>query len=127
MCTVILPFICSLLDADNILFLKYEEMKRDLRRIVEQVASFMGHDLTPSVLDAITSQCTFDSMKNNPSTNFSFTGVQTYVRKPGAQPHIRKGIVGDWKNHFSDEQSARMDAEYHRRLAGTGLEFHFTL
>ena len=109
------------------MFLKYEEMKRDLRGIVERVASFMGYTLDSSILDTVTSQCTFDSMKANPSTNFVSTGVQMYARKPGSQPHIRKGIVGDWKNHFSDEQSARMDAEYDRRLVGTGLEFNFSL
>ena len=108
------------------MFLKYEEMKKDLKGIVEKVALFMSYELDSSALDTITSQCTFDCMKTNPSTNFVSTGVQMYVRKPGSQPHIRKGIVGDWKNHFSDEQSLRMDTEYHRRLTGTGLEFQFS-
>uniref|UniRef100_A0A1X7T1I4 Sulfotransferase domain-containing protein n=1 Tax=Amphimedon queenslandica TaxID=400682 RepID=A0A1X7T1I4_AMPQE len=36
-----------------------------------------------------------------------------------------KGVIGDWKNHFSDEQSARFDAEYTKRMSGSGLVFEF--
>ena len=36
---------------------------------------------------------------------------------------MRKGIVGDWKNRLSPEQSERFDAEYHRKIDGSGLEF----
>ena len=38
---------------------------------------------------------------------------------------MRKGSVGDWRNHFTDEQSARMDTEITRKLSGSGLQFDF--
>jgi hypothetical protein len=37
--------------------------------------------------------------------------------------HLRKGDVGDWRNHFSPTLSAQFDAEYARQFAGTGLEY----
>ena len=38
---------------------------------------------------------------------------------------VTQGMVGDWKNHFSAEESARFDQKYRERMAGTGLEFEF--
>ncbi|GBN37481.1 Sulfotransferase 1 family member D1 [Araneus ventricosus] len=34
---------------------------------------------------------------------------------------VRKGIVGDWRNHFSKEQSERMDQKFTERTKGTGI------
>ena len=39
--------------------------------------------------------------------------------------HMRKGIVGDWKHHFSDEQLQKFNHLYKSRVDGTGLEFEF--
>ena len=107
-------------DAENILFLKYEDMKENLKGAVETVAQFMGYNLTPTVVELICEQSSYSSMKENPAVNYSWTKANE-----GSQPFIRKGVVGDWRNHFSEEQSARLDAEYTTRLAGTGLEFRF--
>ena len=111
------------LDADNILFLTYEEMKQDLRKVVERVALFMGYSLSTQVLDSITDQSTFSSMKNNPSANYSW---QNKDRKDGSVGFIRKGQIGDWVNHFSEDQLSRFDAEYYRKMAGSGLSFDFS-
>ena len=35
------------LDAANILFLKYEDRKKDLREAIESIASFLGYKLEP--------------------------------------------------------------------------------
>ncbi|MND06960.1 hypothetical protein D3C83_286640 [compost metagenome] len=35
---------------------------------------------------------------------------------------VRKGIVGDWVNHFSHEQAKRLAAKLISRTAGTGAE-----
>ena len=93
-------------------------MKRDPRAAVAKVAEFMGYLLEASTVDSIVSLTDFDEMKKADTR----TGKH---RRPGALPHLRKGIVGDWRNYFSKEQSARMDAEYNKRLAGTGLNFQF--
>ncbi|CAL1276705.1 unnamed protein product [Larinioides sclopetarius] len=34
---------------------------------------------------------------------------------------VRKGIVGDWKNHLSPEQNARLEKRFKEKFAGTGL------
>ncbi len=40
---------------------------------------------------------------------------------------MRKGIVGDWKNFLSAEQSTEMDAICAARLKDTGLVFEYEI
>ena len=85
----------------------------------------MGYGLDDATIDKITRKSTFDSMKDDPlATVDSLPSVQKAISS-NATPFIRKGVIGDWKNHFSDEQSARFDAEYTKRMSGTGLVFDF--
>ncbi|XP_055937574.1 sulfotransferase 1C2A-like [Argiope bruennichi] len=35
---------------------------------------------------------------------------------------IRKGIIGDWKNYFTEEQSKRLNQKFEERMKGTELE-----
>ena len=38
---------------------------------------------------------------------------------------IRKGIVGDWKNHFTPEMNAEWDPWIEENLKGSGLKMVF--
>ena len=81
----------------------------------------MGYDLTPSEISSIVEQTTFDAMKANPAANVSW--VKAFPNKGVTTEFMRKGQVGDWRNYFTDEQSARVDEEVKKKLDGTGLEF----
>ena len=113
-------------DDPNVLFLKYEDMKKDHPGAVRAIAEFMGCDLTPDVVDKIVKESTINRMKANPNTNFSWFPATVYALKE-INPFVRKGIVGDWKNHFTAEQSALFDAVYQKKMKGTGLNFEFEL
>ena len=108
-------------DASNILFLSYEQMKRDLSFVVTRVSSFLGYNLTDEVIQTIVKQSHFDNMKNNSSANKEYMNPYT----PGKTPFMRKGVVGDWRNVFSEEQSAKMDAVITNTLRASGLEFEY--
>ena len=54
----------------------------------------------------------------------SWTGP-IFKDEEGKATFIRKGIIGDWKNHFTAEQSARMEAVCAERFKDTGLEFEY--
>ena len=111
-------------DSDNILFMKYEDMKEDTKGAVETVSRFMGYDLSSTVVDSICEQTSFDSMKNNDSVNQSWKRAENKLTE-GCEDFIRKGIVGDWRSHFTEDQSLRIDKMYVERMSRTGLVFRF--
>ena len=108
-------------DSPNILFMKYEDIKKDVLKAVKKVAEFMGCDIDPDHAKTIANQVDFDYMNES----FDMLEVMGKYHKPGVVGHFRKGNVGNWRNLFSEEQSARMDAMYHKKLVGNGLEFDF--
>ena len=110
-----------IVDAGNILFIKYEDMKENLRGAVETVAQFIGYHLTADVVESICEQTTFESMRNNDAANRSW--MKDMLTE--GSTFMRKGEVGDWRNHFSEEQSTKLDREYSARITGTGLDFRF--
>ena len=105
----------------NMLTLKYEDMKKDLKGAVEKVAAFCGKELSSDQVDKIAEYTDFKQMKKNPMTN------QTEVPDlhEDISPFMRKGQVGDWQNYFTDEQNAYFDDLYKKRMEGTGLTVDF--
>ncbi|XP_022100048.1 sulfotransferase 1A1-like [Acanthaster planci] len=105
----------------NILVLKYEDMKQDLRGNVERVSKFLGKNLSAETLDAITDHCSFANMKKNPMANLG-----TMLGHDESQGvFMRKGVVGNWKTHFTVAQNEAMDAHIEEKLRGTGLTFDY--
>ena len=105
----------------NILFVKYEEMQKDLASVVEQVADFIHLPLIPLLRDQVVAQSTFEAMASNTKANWSLNAGH----HRSADKHLRKGVVGDWRNSFSDAQNVRYDALYRQKMAGSGLTFEF--
>ena len=106
----------------NVLFMKFEDMKKDLKRCVSEIASFMGVSVTSDVIDKIADMTSFEKMKEDNTTNYSW---EKWAQKPDIASFMRKGIVGDWKNFLSLEQSAEMDVICATRLKDTDLEFTY--
>ncbi|XP_072042827.1 sulfotransferase 1C1-like [Amphiura filiformis] len=116
----------------NVLFLKFENMKKDLKGTVERIGHFLEYTFSDDVLDRIVSHCTFENMKANPMTNpdtlrFMKTNVESIdnnnIIPKDSHPFMRKGKVGDWKSHFTVSQNEAMDALIREKLAGSGLVF----
>ena len=105
------------------LFIKFEDLKRDPVTVITHIATFMGYtNLSPEVIKDIAEKTTFDKMRDSNTVNYSWSNAR---RDPQAPPFMRKGIVGDWKAQFSVEDSHRLDKIYQDRLSGTDLEFYF--
>lgn len=51
---------------DNVLFVRFEDMKRDLADVVCRVADFLSmHPLTPEEVDRVVTKCSFDYMQRH--------------------------------------------------------------
>ncbi|KAJ1531903.1 hypothetical protein ONE63_000547 [Megalurothrips usitatus] len=110
----------------NMLFLRYEDLKKDLPTTIRRTAKFLDRQLSEDDVMKLADYLSFNNMKNNPAVNLEL--VMAKRRGPDFVPRpdmafIRKGEVGDWKNYMSDELVAKFDAWTEANLAGTGLSF----
>ena len=106
-------------DDDNVLFLKYEDMKKDLKHSVSTIASFIEADLSDDIISKIADMTSFAEMKKDKTANYS------WERFHKETPFLRKGEVGDWKNFLTPEQSAEMDALCAEILKDTDITFEY--
>ena len=109
--------------AENILFLKYEDLIHDPHKEVQNISSFLFGEVSLDVVEKVVRQSTFESMKGNPAANFSWSKEKRHPEEP---PFMRKGKIGDWKNYFTSEQNATFDALYSEKMKDSGLHFEFS-
>ncbi|KAL8176888.1 UNVERIFIED_CONTAM: Sulfotransferase 1C1 [Gekko kuhli] len=112
-------------DRHRILYLFYEDIKEDPAREIRKVAQFLGIELTEPVLKRIVHHTTFETMKTNPMANYST--IPSSFLDQAVSPFMRKGTVGDWKEHFTVAQSEWLDEVCARELKGSDLTFRTEL
>ena len=61
-------------------------------------------------------------MRKDPSTNYNWM-IGPNRQESGENTFIRKGEIGDWRNHFSAEQSRNFDEMYKEKMSGSDLHF----
>lgn len=114
----------------NILYTTYEDIKRDTASWILKITDFINPELgshfqaNPDVLERVVKSCSVDAMKEMNAEFRRFTLVDLgsclgdskntpcdASKKPIEGDFVRKGIVGDWKNHFTVDQINRMKAK----------------
>ena len=116
----ILPWWEASQKEERILFMKYEDMKHDHAGSVAKIASFLGIQADPQLIDRVVTLSSFKSMTTTETTNFDWI-----PQREGVPKHFRKGDIGDWRNYFSAEQSQQMDDLFLKKMKDTGLQFDF--
>ncbi|XP_070561101.1 sulfotransferase 1B1-like [Ptychodera flava] len=108
-------------DESNILYLKYEDMKKNFKKAIQSVASFLDKTVSDEEVIKIMDFCKLQKMKENAAVN-----MERFTHGFGSKKtdnFIRKGIIGDWENHFTVAQNVNFEKLYEERMAGTGLDF----
>lgn len=120
--------------SENVLIVRYEEMKRDLPSIIRQCADHLqiNRKLSDEDIDNICDYVKFDKMQKNNSVNLESLVFQDPALKEQIDQEayskvkfIRKGQVGDWQNYFSPELNAKFDKWISDNLDTIGLTFEY--
>ncbi len=105
---------------DNVLFLTYEELQRDLDGCLQRIADFCGWQLSPEKLQTVKERSSFAFMKQHESR---FDPALETLWEEGVQldAFLRGGRIGDGATALSPEQSAQFAQVCARRLGNTGI------
>ncbi|KAM9475517.1 cytosolic sulfotransferase 3-like isoform 3-T3 [Clarias gariepinus] len=103
----------------NLHYMFFEDMVEDTWREVERLNSFLGLTTSSKERERITKRIHFDAMKQNNMTNYSTDPVMDNT----ISPFMRKGKVGDWKDHFTVAQNEQFDEHYKQKMKNTTLQF----
>ncbi|RCV38874.1 hypothetical protein SETIT_8G177600v2 [Setaria italica] len=104
----------------------YEEMMLEPVKFVKVLASFLGAPFTGEEEDAgvpeeLVRLCSFKTLSGVNSSQTEVVQRGSVVVKKSA--YFRRGKVGDWVNHISEEMARKLDDIVQEKLKGSGLVF----
>lgn len=107
----------------RLLYLFFEDLVEDTGRELDRLCSFL--EISPSVeeKERIRGGVQFDNMKKNSMANYSTIQVMDFK----ISPFMRKGKVGDWRNHFTVAQNEQFDEDYPKKMKNPTLQFRTEL
>ncbi|KAI3739257.1 hypothetical protein L2E82_29656 [Cichorium intybus] len=111
----------SLEQPTRILFLTYEEMKRDTPNTVKRLAEFLGcpfskEEEAKGVVEEITALCSFETLKEVNQLGNYRDGVTN-------ESFFREGKVGGWSKYLTAEMSQTLDDITNENFKGLDISF----
>nr|XP_057909877.1 amine sulfotransferase-like [Doryrhamphus excisus] len=108
-------------DDIDMFFITYEEMIHDLNVSVKKLCTFLGKELTEEQLADVVKYSTFSNMKKIPQANYEHVSDDLFNHHMGR--FMRKGTIGDWKNHFTVAQNEIFDQVFQREMEDFPVSF----
>ncbi|XKL63788.1 hypothetical protein PGB90_006152 [Kerria lacca] len=97
--------------SSNVLILKFEDMKNDLKSVIHKTANFLGKNLTDTEMKKVLDHLSFERMKENHAVNqrMSFGILEKYdiIKTKGS--FIRCGKVDQWKTVMNFELEKKFE------------------
>ncbi|XWS27359.1 hypothetical protein CRYUN_Cryun26dG0108500 [Craigia yunnanensis] len=110
----------SLKSPEKILFLRYEDMKKDPKGQLKKLACFLGKPLAKEEeVDKVLWRCSLERLKNlevNQHRVDPWLGIDYKF-------YFRNGNVGDWENNIIEEMKEKLDQVTAMKFEGSGLDF----
>ncbi|XP_061909589.1 cytosolic sulfotransferase 3-like isoform X2 [Entelurus aequoreus] len=100
-------------------YMFYEDLIEDTGRELDKLCSFVGLSPSDEHKKSIIGTVQFDNMKKNKMANHSTISIMDFK----ISHFMRKGKVGDWKNHFTVNQNEHFDEDYKKKMTDLTLEF----
>ncbi|XP_027762008.1 sulfotransferase 6B1-like [Empidonax traillii] len=103
-------------DDKNILFLFYEDMKKDLPKVVKKIALFLSLNVSDKDIQDTCNKSSFSEMKTDTEKENSDPSHTVCALTSNRKLIFRKGVVGDWKNHFTPKQNRRFEEIFNEKM-----------
>ncbi|KPP58358.1 cytosolic sulfotransferase 3-like [Scleropages formosus] len=95
----------------------------DAAREISRLCSFLGLSPAEKQKQEVLRKTGFDEMKKNFADEIS----KIKIFDESISPFMRKGAVGDWKNHFTAAQNEAFDEEYRKKMKNSDLKFRMEI
>ncbi|KAM4612486.1 sulfotransferase 1A1-like [Discoglossus pictus] len=109
----------------DLFYITYEDMKKDLRRSVKRLCGFLGCPMYSAEVDKVEQHCQFPVMSQNMMVNYTL--IPCEILDHNQSKFMRKGVVGDWQQHFTEEQNAKFDKVFKENMLDCDLQFTWKL
>ncbi|KAM5137849.1 sulfotransferase 2B1-like [Mantella aurantiaca] len=106
-------------------YITYEDLKKDLRRSIKKVCGFLGCPMYTEEVDKVENHCRFTEMSQNMMVNYML--VPKEIMNHDQSKFMRKGVVGDWRQHMTEEQSDAFDKIFKEKMSDCDLQFLWNL
>ncbi|KFQ64714.1 Sulfotransferase family cytosolic 2B member 1, partial [Phaethon lepturus] len=93
----------------------------DLPGSVRHLCQFLGQDLDDEAVSSVVQNASFTAMQENPMCSSILLPADITDQTKGQ--FLRKGICGDWENHFTVAQSETFGRIYRDRMQGLNMTF----
>lgn len=87
----------ALAETRPFLMISYEALQADAHGTLSQIADFLSVSYSPQDLERAVAAGAFSRMRAQESAVY-----QRSAADPSSQFEVRKGVSGDWRNHFSE-------------------------
>ncbi|KAK3887240.1 hypothetical protein Pcinc_008636 [Petrolisthes cinctipes] len=106
----------------NLQFVFYEDLKADPQEEIRKLNQFLATGLTEQQLKNVVHHTSFSSMKSrgDPMPDNGLYNQELHQTTGG---FYRKGVIGDWKNHFSQELNQEMDKWIKENIGDSSIPF----
>lgn len=99
------------IDHERMMMISYEELKENPVLGMKKIAAFFGFSLSEEEFSRIAKKTSFQAMKEkSKETHGKFGDIL-----------FRKGVVGSWRDLFSEAQNEEMDQKFEECIGGTIL------